>query len=93
MFDRGDAVSQWPETQKGVVVGYHWDEHTDEPMYQIKWLDGKITTEYANTLNHYCNPDVDTEDLKEKKDECERKNVNEIELINQISDARTREGE
>lgn len=62
MFDRGDAVSQWPETQKGVVVGYYWNEHIDEPMYHIKWSDGETTTEYENTLNHYCNPDADTED-------------------------------
>lgn len=68
MFDRGDAVSQWPETQKGVVVGYYWNEHIDEPMYHIKWSDGETTTEYENTLNHYCNPDADTEDEDEDED-------------------------
>jgi len=68
MFDRGDAVSQWPETQKGIIVDYHWNERIDEPMYHIKWSDGKITTEYENTLNHYCNPEDSTEDMEEDED-------------------------
>ena len=69
MFDRGDAISQWPETKKGIVVGYYWDEHIDESMYQIKWPDGSITTEYENTLNHYCNPEAydEDEDVESKR--------------------------
>jgi hypothetical protein len=66
MFNRGNAVSQWPETKKGIVIGSYWNEHIDEPMYHIKWSDGKITTEYENTLNFYCNPDEITEDMEEE---------------------------
>jgi RNA processing factor Prp31 len=69
MFDKGDAISQWPETKKGIIVDYYWDEHIDEPMYHIKWSDGKITTEYENTLNHYCNPDEITQDIDEDSEE------------------------
>ena len=79
MFNKGDAVTQWPETLKGIVVGYYWDEHIDEPMYHIEWSDGETTTEYKNQLSRYCCPDADTEDLEDN--------------INQTSDARTREGE
>lgn len=83
MYDIGDAVSQWPETKKGVVVNYYWDEHVDEPMYYIKWADGEITTEYENTLNYYCNPDETTEDLEE---ESEDRDSNYIQAFSEMYD-------
>ena len=65
MFNKGDAVIQWPETKKGTVIGYCWNHHIDEPMYHIEWSDGNVTTEYENTLNRYCNPDEITQDMEE----------------------------
>lgn len=88
MFDRGDAVSQWPETQKGIIVDYHWNEHIDEPMCRIKWPDGKTTVEYENTLNHYCNPDDDTEDMEEEKDDWENYSKAFNEMYDLIEDGR-----
>jgi len=85
MFDKGDAISQWPETKKGIIVDYYWDEHIDEPMYHIKWSDGKITTEYENTLNYYCNPDDMTEDMP---DEWENYSEAFIKMYDLIEDGR-----
>lgn len=83
MFDIGDAISQWPETKKGIVINYHWDDHTDESMYYIKWPDGNITAEYENTLNYYCNPDETTEDLEE---ESEDRASNYIQAFSEMCD-------
>jgi len=67
MFDRGDKISQYPDTTPGIIVNYGgYDEDIDEATYQVKWPDGKITTEYENTLNYYCNPDDMTEDMPDE---------------------------
>ena len=67
MFDRGDKISQYPDTTPGIIVNYGgYDEDIDESTYQVKWPDGKITTEYENTLNYYCNPDDTTEDMPDE---------------------------
>ena len=69
MFNKGDAVIQWPETKKGTVIGYYWNDHIDEPMYHIEWSDGNVTTEYENTLKSYCNPDEITQDIDDDENE------------------------
>ena len=62
IYEKGDKVSQWPETKPGVIIDYSWDYDTDEAMYRIKWSCGNISDEYENTINHYCNPEDDLEE-------------------------------
>jgi hypothetical protein len=64
IYEKGDKISQWPETKPGVIIDYSWDPHTDEAMYRIKWSCGSVSDEYENTINHYCNPE---EEYKEDR--------------------------
>lgn len=66
-YEIGDEVSQWPKTKYGVIINYGWDHHCDEGTYTIKWEDGEITTEYEETINYYCDPEAEDEDIESKR--------------------------